>query len=90
MPQYTEEDIKRMSLLSSAPQLEHVRVLFEGIQYALDKQRIALETKSCVNNEEIKRDFRYMLGRISAFEEVLNRPEKARKALESMEARQEE
>ena len=72
-------------MLSTLPKLENGQVLIKKAKEELDKGRNLLETQPQINNENIKEDFRYKLGRIDGLKWMLALPEEALKILTMLE-----
>ena len=72
-------------MLSNLPKLENGQVLIKKVKEELDKGRNLLETQPQINNENIKEDFRFKLGRIDGLKWMLALPEEALKILTMLE-----
>jgi len=72
-------------MLSNLPKLENGQALIKKVKEELDKGRDLIETQPQINNENIKEDFRYKLGRIDGLKWMLALPEEALKILTMLE-----
>ena len=72
-------------MLSNLPKLENGQALIKKVKEELDKGRNLLETQPQINNENIKEDFRFKLGRIDGLKWMLALPEEALKILTMLE-----
>ena len=72
-------------MLSNLPKLENGQALIKKVKEELDKGRDLLETQPQINNENIKEDFRFKLGRIDGLKWMLALPEEALKILTMLE-----
>ena len=76
------------TMISQIPKLEHGKVLLGRIERELEREREDLETQPQVNNENMKRDFRFKLGRIDALKWVRSRPDEAQDLLNLLDRRE--
>ena len=75
-------------LLVESALLEHTKALFKRIEKMRDTEREKLENHPQLNDEDIRKDFRFGLGFTQALNEVLNIPNMARDFLNNTENRQ--
>jgi len=74
--------VPELKRLSEAGEVEYGRLIFGEVEKMLAARLKELKDHSCATDDEnIKRDFRYLRGAIHDLEAVLDLPEKAKRAL---------
>jgi len=68
-------------LIHDIDRLQHTQALFNVINRQLERLRVDVEDNPHIDDENIKRDFRFKLGMVKALRWVLSRPEEARDTL---------
>jgi hypothetical protein len=72
----------RLKLLSEIPDWDHGRALLEEVKKRLDKQREKFENSKKIGTENVESQPLYHLGRVTAFKEIIDLPDWARKDIE--------
>jgi hypothetical protein len=78
MPITQEELARETELIAELEKYEHGQALLRSVERELDKVRKDLEMHPRVDNENLKRDFRFKLGLIEGLKRTLRRPAEAR------------
>jgi len=73
----TDDEMLRLKAIIELPTLYHGKIVFDEIRGRLDGERNEFEDKAGSNDDNIKKDWRYLLGRISVLKEILELPEYA-------------
>ena len=75
----TQEELARETeLLATLETFEHGQALLRATERDLNKERERLEMHPRVDNEDLKRDFRFKLGLIEGLKRTMRRPGEAR------------
>jgi len=76
-----KEDYPQLPSLQQARHVELGRTVFRIAERTHEKKDRVLKDHPQVNNEDIRRDFRYLLGYIEALHDIMTLPEQATKLL---------
>jgi hypothetical protein len=77
-----EDEVLRLKNIAEMQLTHHGRIFIEEVSGRLDAERNEFEDKAGSNDDNIKKDWRYLLGRISVLKEILALPTEAQNRID--------